>query len=73
MGRHIKKGKKHFNYSEWTVYNADQKKHIIEELKEVLEDQKMPLKSYLIMHDEAKLTKEQYQLLLDWVKTLEVE
>lgn len=73
MGGHIKKGKKHFNYSEWTAYNADQKKHIIKDLKEVLEAKKMPLKSYLLMHKEAKLTSEQYQLLLNWVNSLEIE
>ena len=30
----------------------------------------MPLKSYLIIHKDAKMTEDQYNTLLNWVKAI---
>lgn len=73
VASHVNDGKEHLNFSEWTVYNKNQKEHIINDLKEVLENKSMPLSSYLKMHEEAEMTLEQYQILLDWAQTLKVE
>lgn len=73
MAQHINNGKEHLNFSEWTTYNKNQKKHILSDLEEVLQSHEMPLKSYLIIHEEAKLTSEQYAILLNWVKSIKVE
>ncbi len=73
IAHHINEGKEHLNFSEWTAYNNDQKDHIIKDLEEELEEQKMPLKSYLLIHKDAKLTQDQYNILLAWVKTLNIE
>ncbi|HEY9169905.1 MAG TPA: heme-binding domain-containing protein [Lutibacter sp.] len=73
LAQHVNEGKEHLNFSEWTSYNNDQKRHLIKDLKEVLNERKMPLKSYLLIHDDAKLTENQYQILYDWVKTIIVE
>lgn len=70
LASHVNDGKKHLNFSEWTSYNEDQKSHIIKDLKGELKDQEMPLKSYLIIHKNAKLTDSQYETLLNWVQTL---
>ncbi len=70
LAQHVNKGKEHLNFSEWTVYNKNQKEHIIKDLKEVLKAHEMPLKSYLLLHEEAELTKDQYDVLLTWVKQL---
>jgi hypothetical protein len=70
---HINEGKEHLNFSEWSAYNSNQKDHIIKDLEEELEEQKMPLKSYLIIHKEAKLTPKQYEILLAWVKSIKTE
>lgn len=73
VASHVNDGKEHLNFSEWTVYNKNQKEHIINDLKEVLENKSMPLSSYLKMHEEAEMTSEQYQILLDWAQTLKVD
>ncbi len=73
LAHHVNEGKEHLNFSEWTAYNKDQKSHILKDLKEELEEHKMPLKSYLLLHENAKLTPNQYQILLDWVKTIKIE
>lgn len=73
LASHVNKGKEHLNFSEWAVYNKDQKNHILKDLDEKLTVHKMPLKSYLILHKEAVLTKDQYDILLNWVKTISSE
>ena len=73
LAQHVKEGKEHLNFSEWTTYNKDQKKHILKDIKEVLNEREMPLESYLLIHKDAKLTENQYQILYDWVKTIKVE
>ena len=73
LAQHVKEGKEHLNFSEWTTYNKNQQSHIQKDLEEVLESHEMPLKSYLIMHEEAKLSKEQNETLLNWVKTITIK
>jgi len=73
IANHVNDGKEHLNFSEWTAYNKDQKDHIIKDLEEELEEQNMPLKSYLLIHKDAKLTQDQYNILLVWVKSLKME
>lgn len=73
LAQHIKEGKEHLNFSEWTTYNKDQKEHIIKDLKEVLNEREMPLKNYLLIHKDAKLTENQYQILYDWANALKIE
>ena len=70
LAEHVNNGKTHLNFSEWSSYNSNQKKHIIKDFKEVLQTQEMPLKSYLIMHKDAALTKEQSELFKNWIKTI---
>lgn len=73
LAQHVNEGKEHLNFSEWTVYNKNQQEHILKDLEEVLETKEMPLKSYLIIHEEAKMTAEQYTVLMNWVKSIKVE
>jgi len=73
LAQHVKEGKENLNFSEWTTYNKDQQAHILKDIKEVLNEREMPLKSYLLIHKEAKLTENQYQILYDWANTVKVE
>ncbi|PHQ56233.1 MAG: cytochrome C [Lutibacter sp.] len=73
LAHHVNEGKEHLNFSEWAAYNKDQKNHILKDLDEKLKAHEMPLKSYLIVHKEAVMTKDQYDILLNWVKTITSE
>ena len=73
LAQHVKEGKENLNFSEWTTYNKDQQAHILKDIKEVLNEREMPLKSYLLIHKDAKLTENQYQILYDWANTVKVE
>lgn len=72
VASNVSRGKKHLNFSEWTQYNKYQKEHIIKNLRYVITDYEMPLKSYLLKHPEAKISEEEYQILLNWIYTLQV-
>jgi hypothetical protein len=73
LAQHVNEGKEHLNFSEWTVYNKNQQDHIVKDLEEVLESHEMPLKSYLLMHEDAKMTPQQYEILMNWVQTIKVD
>jgi hypothetical protein len=73
LAQHVKEGKENLNFSEWTAYNKDQQAHILKDIKEVLNDREMPLKSYLLIHKGATLTENQYQILYDWANSIKVE
>ena len=71
VANHVKEGKEHLNFDEWSNYNADQKGHIIDDLKESIETREMPLVGYLKLHPEAIISDSDNQLLLDWIDSLE--
>ena len=73
LASHVNDGKKHLNFSEWTVYNKNQQNHILKDLEEVLETHEMPLKSYLWIHKESELTNDEYKVLMAWVKSIKNE
>jgi hypothetical protein len=56
---HVRHGREHLNFSEWNRPNED-----LEEIKEMVEEGKMPLWDYLLMHSDAKLSDEEKAALL---------
>ncbi len=73
LASHVNDGKEHLNFSEWTAYNVHQKEHILKDLKEVMESHEMPLKSYLLLHENAKMDKNQYEAFSKWLSTIEIQ
>lgn len=70
---HIKDGKKHFNLSEFAAYTPKKGDHKLEELIESQEEHWMPLESYTMVHQEAKLTSTEKQELIDWAAGIRKE
>lgn len=60
---HIRGGRINLNFSEWADYSEKQKSHKLEECVEVLEQNRMPLKSYTWMHPKSKLSEAQSEEL----------
>jgi len=73
MSDHIKEGKKHLNFSDWSSYSVKRKDHKLEELIEMVEDKEMPLDSYTWLHEEARLTDDQIKSILTWAKTARLQ
>lgn len=72
MNDHIKEGKRKLNFSEFGAYTLKKQDHKLEEVTEQIVDE-MPLKSYTLMHNTAKLTADEKKSLTDWANTLRKE
>lgn len=63
---HINKGRQHLNFSEWGTYNREMKEGMLKNAIGDLEENRMPLAGYVAQHPEARLTKAQKKLLIDY-------
>ncbi|NOT74774.1 MAG: heme-binding domain-containing protein [Cyclobacteriaceae bacterium] len=67
---HVEDGKRHLNFDEFGTYPEKKAKHKFEEIEETTKTEWMPLESYLIIHGDAKLTKEQWEEMRVWASSL---
>jgi hypothetical protein len=67
VNKHITEGKGELNFSEWGKFDTYDKIVALEDIRQEVEQKTMPLKSYVAMHKEAKLSEEQVAALLDWI------
>lgn len=67
---HIKEGKKHLNFDEYSTYNLRKQYHKMEEVVEQVKEKEMPLNSYTWVHGDAKLTNEERVALTTWAQTI---
>ena len=63
---HVNEGRGHLNFSEWAKYDAKKAAHKLEEICEMVQAGEMPLKSYLPLHPNARLSTEDVRALCDW-------
>lgn len=68
LSNHIKDGKGHLNFSEWNTYDVKKKDHKLEELVEMVSEGEMPLKEYTWTHEQARLTEEQRNAIVEWAE-----
>lgn len=65
---HVKAGKEALNFSEWGNYTDNEKISQLVDIGETVSDGEMPLKSFLIIHKEAKLSEEEIQKIVNWTE-----
>ena len=70
LGGHVKGGRMQVNFSEWDKLTQEKKKAKLLDCIEVLESNKMPMKSYTWMHSEAKLSDDDRLRLINWFTLL---
>ncbi len=68
IGNHIIDGKDELNFSEFNNYKIKRKAHKMEEIFELVEEEEMPLPTYLWMHQGAKLTQAEKEIVVNWAK-----
>ena len=70
LNNHVKEGKRHLNFSNFTNQSIARQNHKFEEIIETVEEKEMPIPSYtyLGLHSEARLTDHQRTLVIDWAK-----
>ncbi len=63
---HVNDGRKHLNFSEWAAYEPKRMRKKLQEMSEEVEKGAMPLKSYLLLHPEARLSQDDIRKLGEW-------
>ena len=73
VSKHVDEGKKELNLSEWGQMDVFDKIGNLQEICEEVQDNKMPIKSYVKMHKKADLSKTQIDALCAWTEKLSEE
>lgn len=66
IGRDVTEGRDELNFSEWGDYSARRQNHKLEEVEEKVTEKEMPLKLYLPLHPDARLTEAEAETLIEW-------
>ena len=68
---HVNEGRRELSFSEFGTYNKVKAVRKLKEACDQVKEGEMPLKTYLPMHPEAKLTDADRQVLCAWATSLE--
>lgn len=69
MNHHVNEGKAELNFSECVTYSKKKMDHKLDELIEQVQEREMPLSSYTLIHQNAKLDTAQAAMLIQWAQT----
>ncbi|HLV41954.1 MAG TPA: heme-binding domain-containing protein, partial [Brumimicrobium sp.] len=63
MDKHVREGKEELNFSEFGDYSDRKKRNKLFSIQNQVKDGEMPLSSYTLMHNDAKLTANEKKLI----------
>jgi len=66
LAGHIRKGKAELNFSEFGSYSLRRQESKLNGIANSVKDRTMPLTCYIMIHKNARLSKEDKALLIDW-------
>ncbi|MCX7878304.1 MAG: heme-binding domain-containing protein [Ignavibacteria bacterium] len=69
VAKDVREGRKEMNLSEWGKLSDNKKSKLLSDICEQITDGEMPLKPYLIMHSDAKLSEEDKKTLCEWAES----
>jgi hypothetical protein len=64
----VHEGREHLNLSAWEQYSIDNRIDLLGKMGSQLRQGKMPLKQYVLLHPEARLSDAERKLIVDWIK-----
>ena len=67
MAHHVNEGKEELNFNEYGSYSPKRQRNKLKRIRDEVEEDKMPLGSYTIIHTDARLTAQQKDLLIKWI------
>ena len=67
LADHVNSGKRHLNFDEFNSYSKEKKLKKLDEVAETIREGEMPLTSYTVVHQNAKLTDTQKSEIEQWV------
>ncbi len=66
LSHHVQEGREHLNFSIWNKLPEKKKEKLREEIWEEIEEGEMPMKGYVLLHKEAKLTSQDLEKIKSW-------
>lgn len=63
---HVNHGRRNLNLSAWASYEREEAEHLLADVCKEATAGTMPMRSYLILHPEAKLSQSDIKTLCDW-------
>jgi len=66
INKHIQVGKQELNFSHWGTYSKQELVGHLSDICEVVEEDRMPLRSYLLLHKKARLDESQKEKMCKW-------
>ena len=66
---HVEHGRGDLNFSQWPVLDFEELEHNFRDIDEQIAKDEMPLKSYLFLHPEARLSDEDKDALRRWAQS----
>jgi len=70
---HINEGKTELNFDEFTTYNLRRQYRKLDEVMKQVKDGEMPLNSYTWIHNDARLSDEQKNSIINWAGSIRDE
>jgi|SRR5699024_4313475 len=68
LENHIIEGKRNLNFNEFETYDLKQQEEKLKKARKLIQENKMPLPSYKIMHAEGRLSTEEKKIIIDWIE-----
>lgn len=66
---HVEEAREELNFSAWNRYDGGERAHNWEEVAEAVGEGHMPLRTYLFVHRDARLSDVDRQVLIDWAES----
>jgi len=70
LDKHIREGKNHVNYDDYTNQSLRNQYHKMEETIDMIKKGEMPLNSYTWIHKDAKLTTDEKAKVTSWAQSI---
>ena len=67
---HIQEGKDELNFNEWATFSDRRKNSKLRSIISQIEEDKMPLDSYILIHRDAILSDEDKRMIIDYMTAL---
>jgi hypothetical protein len=65
---HVNHGRSHLNFSDWLHYDKSAQSNNLRLIEATVKADTMPMSSYLLVHNEAKLSPDDKIIIIDWAK-----
>jgi len=62
----VRRGRGRMNFSEWALMKPGKMQSRLESMSDMVGHREMPLKTYLFLHPEARLSDEEIKMITDW-------